>query len=132
VHHCVTVIDNVPVALSVESVPVMVTVPVVLPTVPVLPLVMLMMLESLDVNVVTLVLSVPLRVAVKVMVAPWLRARLIVVPKLEVIVREVEVDCPNVMVALPETTEPSLDCAAAWTVEVVPAGETFKAVTSPD
>ena len=60
-----TVICSVPVALSVESVPVMVTVPVVPPIVPLLPLVMLMMAELLDVNVVEVVLSVPFSEAVK-------------------------------------------------------------------
>jgi hypothetical protein len=133
VRHCVTVIVKVPVALSVVSVPVIVVVPVCPTTVPLLPLVMLMTLELLEVNVVEPVLSVPLSVAVKLMVVfAGLVARLIGLAGLDVIVSEVEVDCPNVMVVLPETTEPSEDCAAAWTVAVVPAGETFKAVTSPD
>ena len=129
--YCVTVIVKVPLALSVVSVAVMVAVPVVPPTVPLLPLVMLMMLELLEVNVVELVLSVPFSVAVNVMAVPvGLVARLMVVPRLEVMVSEV--DCPTVRLSDPETTEPLEDCAAAWTVAVVPAGETFKAVASPD
>ena len=92
----------------------MVTVLVVPPKVPLLPLVMLMMLELLEVNVVEEVLSVPLSVAVKVMVLPagvW--ARLMVVPRLEVRLSPFEADCPSVILVLPDTTEPLEDCAAA-------------------
>jgi hypothetical protein len=110
--YCVTVIVRVPLALSVVSVPVIVTVPVVPPTVPLLPLEMVIMLELLEVNVVELVLSVPFSVAVKVMAVPvGLVARLMVVPKLEV--RLSEVDCPTVRLMDPETTEPLEDWAAA-------------------
>ena len=110
--YCVTVIVRVPLALSVVSVPVIVTVPVVPPTVPLLPLEMVMMLELLEVKVVELVLSVPFSVAVKVMAVPvGLVARLMVVPKLEV--RASDVDCPTVRLMDPETTEPLDDWAAA-------------------
>ena len=33
---------------------------------------------------------------------------------------------------VPETTDPFLDCAAACTVATVPAGDTRRAVASPD
>jgi len=108
-----TVICNVPVALSVESVPVMVTVPVVPAMVPLLlPLVMLMMAELLDVNVVELVLSVPFSEAVKLIgVFAGLVVKLIGLAGLLVSVRLV--DCPTVMFKLLETTDPFDDCAAA-------------------
>jgi hypothetical protein len=127
----VTVIVNVPVALSVESVAVMVTVPVVPPIVPeVVPDVMLMMAELLDVNVVELVTEFPFNVAVnETGVFIGFVARLIVVPKLEVMVREV--DRPTVSVMVPETTDPLEDCAAACTVAVVPEGVTLLAVARP-
>src|ERR1700751_335476 len=111
-NYCVTVIVRVPLALSVVSVAVMVAVPVVPPKVTLLPLVMLIMLELLEVNVVELVLSVPFSVAVKVTAVPvGLVARLMVVPRLEVMVSEV--DCPTVRLMDPETTEPLEDWAAA-------------------
>lgn len=119
-----------PVALSVESVPVMVTVPVVPPSVPLPVLEMLMIAVLLEVNVVDVVLSVPFSVAVMVIAVPdGLVKRLTVVPKLEFKVSVV--DCPTVMLMVPETTVPLVDCAAACTVAVVPAGTTLRAVTSP-
>ena len=126
-----TVICNVPVALSVESVPVMVTVPVVPAMVPLLlPLVMLMMAELLDVNVVELVLSVPFSEAVKLIgVLAGLVVKLIGLAGLLVRVRLV--DWPTVIFRVPETTVPLEDCAAAWTVAEDPAGVTAKAFTSP-
>jgi hypothetical protein len=109
----------------------MVTVPVVPPIVPeVVPDGMLMMAELLDVNVVELVTGFPFNVAVnETGVFIGFVARLIVVPKLEVMVSEV--DWPTVRVMVPETTEPLEDCAAACTVAVVPAGVTFLAVARP-
>jgi hypothetical protein len=112
--YCVTVIVTEPLALSVVSVPVIVALPVAPTTVPVAPLVMLMTLGLLEVKVVEAVLSVPLSVAVKVIVllAPEV-ARLMGLAGLEVIVSAPELDCPSVMLALPETTLPLEDCAAA-------------------
>lgn len=80
-----------PVALSAESVPVIVTTPEVPATVP-LPFVpTLMMEELLEVNEVDAVLSVPFRVAVKLIAAPVpVLDRLMVVPKLDVIVSVVD------------------------------------------
>jgi len=131
-NYWVTVICKVPDALSVESVAVMVTVPVVPPIVPVEPLVMLMMLELLDVNVVDPVVSVPFSVDVKVIwVFAGLVAKLMVVPKLEVMVSVV--DLPTVSVTDPETTDPLVDCAAACTVDetVLPEVGIFNAVAKP-
>jgi hypothetical protein len=110
----------------------MVTVPVVPPTVPLAPLEMLMMLELLEVKVVELVTSFPFKVAVNVMaVVAGFVARLIVVPKLDVMVSVV--DCPTVIVVVPDTTDPFEDCAAACTVAdtVLPVPGTFRAVTRP-
>lgn len=121
---------SVPVALSAESVPVMVTEPVTLPSVPELPDVMLMMLELLEVNVVELVTLFPFNDAAKCTAVPaGLVARLIGVDGVEVIVRVVEV--PVVIVMVPETTVPLEDCAAACTVTAVPGVVTFVAVTRP-
>ena len=125
-------ICNVPVALSVESVPVIVTVPVVPAIVPVEPLVILMMLELLDVNVVEEVTSLPFSEAEKVIAVPLGSvARLMVVPKLELMVSVVAF--PTVSVIVPETTDPLDDCAAACTVEddVLPVVGSFKAVARP-
>jgi len=126
--YCVTFSCSVPVAPSVESVPVMVTVPAVPPSDPlVLPDGMLMMAKELEVNVVRLVTSLPFNDA-----ANWtvpVLARLIGLDGVELMVREV--DCPSVIVMVPETTIPLEDCAAACTVAVVPAGVTFVAVTTP-
>ena len=103
-----------PLALSVVSVPVIVTWPVAPTTIPLAPLVMLMMLGLLEVNVVEEVLSVPLSVAVKVMVLlAGVVGRLMGLAGLEVRVSAPELDCPSVMLALPETTLPLEDCAAA-------------------
>src|SRR5690348_12187396 len=106
----------------------MVTVPAVPPSDPlVLPDGMLMMAKELEVKVVRLVTSLPFNDA-----ANWtvpVLARLIGLDGVELMVREV--DCPSVIVMVPETTNPLEDCAAACAVAVVPAGVTFVAVTTP-
>jgi len=118
------------VAPSAESLPVIVTVPVVPWIVPVLPLVMLMIAELLDVNVVDPVTSLPFKDAANCTVDPAvLLVRLIGLVGFEVIVRLVEV--PAVTVMLPETTVPFVDCAAACTVTAVPGVVTLVAVTRP-
>lgn len=129
--YCVTLSWSVPVAPSVESVPVMVTVPAVPPSDPlVLPDGMLMMAKELEVNVVRLVTSLPFNDAANRTVLPVpVLARLIGLDGVELMVREV--DCPSVIVMVPETTNPLEDCAAACTVAVVPAGVTLVAVTTP-
>jgi len=106
------VICSVPLAPLLESEPVMVVVPVAC-RVPVLPVVIAMTEGLLEVNVVEFVTSVPFRVALKVTVAPAPPApdKLIVDPRLELIVR-VE-DCPTVSVMVPDTTLPFDDWAAA-------------------
>ena len=111
--------------------PVIVTVPVVPPSVPaVLPDGMVMIVEELEVKVVLLVTSLPFNDAAKRTVLPVpVLPRLIGLAGVEVIVREV--DCPSVIVMVPETINPLEDCSAACTVDVVPAGVTFVAVTRP-
>jgi hypothetical protein len=106
----VTAICVDPLAASVVSLPVMVTVPVVPPMVPVpeLGLVMLMIAELLEVNVVFAVTLVPFSVAEKVTVDPvGVVVRLIGVEGLDVIVRFE--DAPAVIVMLPEITVPLED-----------------------
>ena len=109
----------------------MVTVPLVPPSVPaVLPDGMLMMVDELEVNVVRLVTSVPFNDAANWTVLPVPAvARLIGLDGVEFMTREV--DCPSAIEMVPETTNPLEDCAAACTVDVVPAGVTFVAVTRP-
>jgi len=120
----------VPVAPALESVPVIVTVPVVPPKVPVLPLVMLMMLELLEVKVVDPVTLELFKVAAKVIVEfAGVVVRLIGLTGLEVTVSCVEVPAVNVMV--PVTTLPLEDSAAACTVTAVPGVVTVVAVASP-
>ena len=104
--------DRVPLALSVESVPVIVVVPCPA-IVPVLPLVILMTLELLEVNDVFDVTSVPFRVAVNVTVEVPAPAMLIGLAGVEVMVRVPVADWPMVKVMVPETTLPSDDCAEA-------------------
>jgi hypothetical protein len=89
------------------SVPLIVTVPV-FNIVPVLPEI-LMMVGSLDVNVVELVTSVPFKVAVNV--TDVFVAILIGDAGFELMV-SVE-DCPTVSVMVPETVDPSDDTVAA-------------------
>ena len=125
-----TVIVSVPLAPTVESTPVIVTVPVVPPRVPLEPLTMLMMEELLDENVVELVTLLLFRVAAKVTVEPaGVVARLIGLVGLEVIESWVEV--PAVSVIVPETTLPFVDSAAACTVTAVPGLVTVVAVARP-
>jgi hypothetical protein len=91
---------------------------------------MLMMAKELEVNVVRLVTSLPFNDAANRTVLPVpVLARLIGLDGVELMVREV--DCPSVIVMVPETTNPLEDCAAACTVAVVPAGVTLVAVTTP-
>jgi len=91
----------------------------------------LMIAELLEVKLVEAVLSVPFSDAVKLIAVPvGLVVRLMVVPKLEFSVSVV--DWPTVRLMVPETTDPLVDCFAACTVATVPAGDTRRAVASPE
>jgi hypothetical protein len=110
----VTTIEVDPLAESVASLPVMVTVPVVPPMVPVpeLGTVMLMIAELLEVSVVFAVTLVPFSVAVKVTVVPiGALVRLIGLAGLDVMMRFE--DAPAVTVTFPVITVPLEDCSAA-------------------
>ena len=123
-------IVSVPLAPTVESTPVIVTLPVVPASVPLEPLTMLMIDELLDENVVEPVTLLLFRVAAKVTVEPaGVVARLIVPEGLAVIESCVEV--PAVSVIVPETTLPFEDSVAACTVTAVPGLVTAVAVASP-
>lgn len=119
-----------PLAASVESLPVMVTVPVVPPRVPELALAMLMMFALLEVNTVEPVTFLPFKFAAKLTDEPLPAvAMLIGEAGLEVIERDD--DEPAVIVIVPEITSPFEDASAAWTVTAVPGLVTWVAVTKP-